>query len=171
VRNIVYKIEHFKEGTTVNISSSLANFAMTLPYLFHLCYIPPLVAMNDTFQSGRQTDGESKIYVWSPFFISQMEYQALIEKITSRWKYLRIIDSPDWVKSSSDWFVCLYEQVYGWPAQEHLSLRRELIALNDQLEQALLTHNKEREEEVRVKLEDVTRQLTLFMQGNSSHNL
>jgi hypothetical protein len=171
VRTIIYKIEHFKEGTIVSASSSLSDFAMRLPYLLHLSYIPPLVAINDIFQSGSQTDGESKTYTWPPFLISQTEYQALLEEIMGRRKDYRIVDPPDWVKSSSDWMVCLYEQVYGLPAQKHLLLRQEMTVLNDQLEQALLTHNKEREKEVRVKLEKVTEQLMLFIQGGLPHNL
>ena len=144
------------------VSGSLLEFVLDLPYFLTFDLIPPLTVLNEVFLRGLEDAGMSGGCRWEPFEISKQEYVELVASLKR--EGFRETSPPTWVKSEEDWNVWKYEYELGVPSKEHYRLHRKTSKWSSLAEQALQKGQKAEWEEYIVKCSEASRREQEFMQ-------
>jgi hypothetical protein len=131
MRTIDYEILPPLGPGTEPKSGTLAQLVHDIPYLLMPGPIPPRAVLNSIFKTGLSDAGMSGGCRWQPFEISPAEYDELVRALVADSKgTLTVVDTPDWVRTQSDWTAWWMQHLHHVPADEH----RRLTARYEELE-------------------------------------
>jgi len=106
--------------------ADLLQFILDIPYLLVFGLIPPISVLNDILRSGLDDAGMSGGCEWEPFEVGPEEYDELIQALLAIPEGIyRVVETPEWVRSQTDWHIWIMEYEIGIPAEKHYELARE----------------------------------------------
>ncbi len=131
-------------GPKISKQSDLLKFIRNLmPLLGTLNIIPPFRIINEILATGYVNAGMSGACQWTPFQIEMQEYNDLVKALRKeKESQFRIITTPYWVHSRTEWHAYIYEQEMGIPSEKHLEYLEESDKWENLKKEALTAKDK-----------------------------
>jgi len=164
MRVVKYKRLPCVGAGTVSCEGNLLKFVHDLPYLFLFNLIPNIAVFNDIFSKGLDDAGMSGGCIWEPFAINKSEYDELVEQLLCLPDQIyRLVDSPEWVATQSNWHIWIMEFECGIPAEKHKTLSEEEAKWSKKLNEVYAQGNRELYLEYHLKAIEAGNRLVEFI--------
>jgi hypothetical protein len=167
MRTLKYELLPPVGDGTLERSGSLEDLVLGIPYLLVSGLIPPLNVLNEVLKAGGVDAGMSGGCRWQPFEITPTEYDELVRSLTDDpARGFKSVDTPDWVKTDSDWTIWVMEIIRGVPSQQHRTLTEEYTRLERQYKEARDSGNSELAEALFVQSVEAGGRLSDFVMSH-----
>ena len=110
MKKIKYKILPPVGSYEPEVEGTLVDLIQDLPYLLVWNVIPPLGVINEILISGIYDKGMSGGCEWTPFKITQSEYESLVDELLKLPnKKLYVDNQYSYLNNSKEWFCVVYK--------------------------------------------------------------
>lgn len=163
MRNITYtRLPGVGPGEE-QVEGTLKDLLKDMPYVLGQ-FIPPLIVLNRILESGVMDAGMSGGCRWEPFNLDAAEYDELAEGL--RQEGLKVVETPEWVRTYTYWKIWELEQIAGVPSSEHKRLNDIHDRLEEELRVALKEGRQEDADRLQLELFDSSNKLAEFVNSH-----